>query len=413
MMETDIRETAAKKEKKDDRAVETMQTALSAALQRGILRRAVLSKPLDRSILKTAATPFEKNGVLMVQLETFHTDGKAFHENLPAAEATDILTGRFLTDFLQLDIVTSAGSCVAMRSRKGNVHIKNGIAAETAERIAVPSHDRAKHYLLDNPGALPFLHLLGICGADGRVIERKGAKYRQINRFLELLSDVSERLPASGVLTVCDLCCGKSYLTFAVYWYLTAVLGREVRMYGVDRKPDVIAYCADAARALGWKDLTFLCGDVALFTPPERPDLVISLHACDTATDLVLSGAVRQEAGIILSTPCCHHELFAQMNCPSLRAVTAHSILKQKLCDAVTDSLRALRLEAAGYDVEALELIDPDDTPKNVMLRAVRRRGNDRAIREAAMAEYRRECTFFGVNPSLGKMLGDEPVSGA
>ena len=205
-----------------------------------------------------------------------------------------------------------------------------------------------------------------------------------------------------------DLCCGKSYLTFAVWHYLTSVKGREVEMHGVDLKPDVIAFCSGLAERLGCAGLDFACQDVGKLKIEGRPALVVSLHACDTATDLVLAAAIRSQARVILSTPCCHHEMMRQLNAPSL-AFIRHSMLKQKLCDAATDSLRALRLEAEGYETEALELVDPEETPKNIMLRAVYRRP-DEEKRRALLAEYDRAAKLLGCDPTLRRLL-DNPDS--
>lgn len=218
-------------------------------------------------------------------------------------------------------------------------------------------------------------------------------------------------LPQTGELRVCDLCCGKSYLSFAAYHYFANVLGRTVRMTGVDLKPDVIDRCNLAARALGWGGLEFLCGDVSRYDAGGHVHLVISLHACDTATDLVLSRAVRWGADAILSTPCCHHELNHTLNCPALGFIGAHSMLRQKLCDAATDALRLKYLEASGYSVAALELIDPEETPKNILLRGLRDRSfdpqSDRARR--LWAEYETAKRFLvGENAHVQEALSPQ-----
>ncbi|MBQ3063235.1 MAG: SAM-dependent methyltransferase, partial [Clostridia bacterium] len=231
---------------------------------------------------------------------------------------------------------------------------------------------------------------------NGRVYDKKGAKFRQINRFLELIRDTLPHLPKEEIV-IADLCCGKSYLSFAVYHYFANILGYRVQMTGVDLKPDVIAYCNEVAKKLDMTGLSFLCGDIAEFEAEQHPDLVVSLHACDTATDLVLEKAMTWKAKVILSTPCCHHELNHTLRCPALSFVAEHAMLRQKLCDAATDALRLKLLEANGYRVAALELIDPDDTPKNIMLRALRRPDADRDTPEKAtkMAEYRAARKFL------------------
>lgn len=221
---------------------------------------------------------------------------------------------------------------------------------------------------------------------------------------MELLDDVYDKLPGEGPLTVCDLCCGKSYLTFAVYFYLTKVRGREVQLYGVDLKSDVIEYCRSVAERLDCSGMHFLCQDVLTFDPGVPVDLVISLHACDTATDVVLAYAVKKRAKLILSTPCCHHETFHQLGQNPLHPLMKHSILKQKFADALTDSLRALYLEAEGYHTEALELIDPEETPKNVMIRAYR----TGKINFFARREYEETVKMFGLDPTLRRLMQEQ-----
>ena len=178
-------------------------------------------------------------------------------------------------------------------------------------------------------------------------------------------------------------------------------------MYGVDLKADVIAYCSDVANSLGWDGLHFETGDVSRFQPPSRPNLVMSLHACDIATDYVLAGAIRSDADVILSTPCCHHEINGQLkNCSALDFICRHSMLRQKLADAVTDGLRSKMLEIFGYDVTVCELIDPDETPKNLLIRAVKRRKTPSdAQKNAMIAEYRAATEFLGVSPKLAELL--------
>jgi hypothetical protein len=235
-----------------------------------------------------------------------------------------------------------------------------------------------------------------VADENGRVYDKKQSKFRQINRFLELVRDTLPHLPEKKIV-IADLCCGKSYLSFAVYHYFANVLGCEVNMTGVDLKPDVIAHCNAVAEQLNFKGLSFICGDVAAFEASEPPHLVVSLHACDTATDLVLQKAMEWKARVILSTPCCHHELSHTLNCPTLSFIAEHAMLRQKLCDAATDAMRLKLLEANGYAVDALELIDPEETPKNIMLRGIRRPSFDKSSERARelMKEYNAIYAFL------------------
>ena len=264
------------------------------------------------------------------------------------------------------------------------------IGADVSEdkKLAPESNDRKKKRILT--GDEPFLYELGITDKNGRIHDKKQAKFRQICRFLEYVEAIEEHLPIEGELRICDLCCGKSYLSFALYHYFAVVKGRKVLMTGVDLKPDVVDYCNRVCECLGFSGLEFICGDAIKYETETSPSLVVSLHACDVATDIVLHRATGWGAKVILSTPCCHHELANKLNCAELGFVSAYPMLKRKMCDALTDAMRLAFLRSRGYAVSAAELVDPDDTPKNVLLRAVRKKNFDPNSREAkkAAAEY-------------------------
>lgn len=368
------------------------------AAEREALKKSVFTGALDSSVLRAVGTLCRVGGKTHIQIETFYTDGKARHENLPLSEESVERIAKIAAGFARINLLTTAGDAELRTKKKGEQvflgaeKLRRKLAAGNATAVAVGGNDKQKKRILT--GNEPFLKLLGVSDENGRVYDKKGAKFRQINRFLELIRDTLPHLPKDKI-RICDLCCGKSYLSFAVYHYFANVLGLKVSMTGVDLKPDVIAYCSEVAEKLGFVGLEFLCGDVAAYESPEAPQLVVSLHACDTATDLVLGKATEWGARVILSTPCCHHELNHTLNCTALSFVAEHAMLRQKLCDAATDALRLKLLEANGYRVAALELIDPDDTPKNIMLRAILRTDNDTAAREQAMAEYRAARAFL------------------
>jgi SAM-dependent methyltransferase len=347
---------------------------LTDAIRTRTLKKLILSRPADKAILRTEGHLFEKKGEVLLQLETFTADGKALHRNLTVDEAPDAVLALF-EGYRQMNLLTTGGDAEARLSSKGKLLVSGKI--KTATATAVASHDREKKHILKEGNRYDFLVALGVTDANGSVFDKKRAKFRQIDRFLQYINEIVPRLPKEGEIYVLDLCCGKSYLTFAAYWFLTAVKGRQVAMLGADRKADVIAYCAEVAKSLGYDGLTFRCCDITELTPDRKPDLVLSLHACDIATDIVLTTAARLGAEVILSTPCCHHQVFDQLNASSklgsdLAPILEHSLLKQKLAVALTDALRCKRLEAAGYAVDVTELIDPENTPKNLMIRATR-----------------------------------------
>ena len=380
---------------------EQLTELIVLAAQKGVLRRVVCSKSSEPDRIRAVLTPRVIGGQSLLQLETFYTDNKARHLNV-AQNDTSALTDA-LACYGQINLLTTlpGGDCELKRSNGGKQTLLRGgkllALLQSAAAVDAPTaaNNRTKNHILT--GSEPFLQALDVSDKSGRVYDKKQSKFRQINRFLELLRDVEDHLPAKGTLRVCDLCCGKSYLSFAVYHYLTAVKGRDVRMTCVDLKPDVIENCSAIAKSLGFDGLEFLCGDVAKYETEEggHVHLVVSLHACDTATDLVLHKAMAWQSEVILSTPCCHHELNHTIDCPELSCIAEHSMLRQKLCDAATDALRLLLLEAHGYTTAALELIDPEETPKNVMLRAIRKKNPSKAAMEAARKAYAEAVRFF------------------
>ena len=381
-------------------------TVTAANLQR--LKKAVLSKPQDKTLQKAVLTLRKANRASVLQVEFFHKDNKVTHKNIELNDATPSVLSALAEGFLQFNLICSDGECEYKCSSSGKTVLLGADKLErkllfsptTEENTVQPIfNNREKQYILS--GTEPFLKHLGVSDANGRVYDRKQAKFRQINRFLELIRDVEDKLPKNEI-RICDLCCGKSYLSFAVYHYFSNVKKLRVSMTGVDLKPDVVEHCNQVAKALNFDGLEFLCGDIREYNSPTPPSLVISLHACDIATDLVLDKAVSWGTEVILSTPCCHHELNHHIDCPTLEFITGYSMLRQKLCDAATDALRLCKLETFGYTTTALELIDPDETPKNIMLRAIRKKKFDPNSDEAKLARerYRAAKEFFcGTSP--------------
>jgi len=385
-----------------------------AALGRGILKKAVFSKAADKATQKEVVTLKRRGDKTVVFFERFTADNKAFHKNddrsfdIIASELADMA----VSSYRQVNIITTAGDVEIKSSKSGSVHIggkfsDGGAAAEvTAD---------TKKYLLYTSRDIAFLRELGISDPSGRIHDKKQAKFRQINRFLEIVRDVEDKLVSDRPAVIYDLCCGKSYLTFAVYYYFTEIKKMPVKMYGVDLKADVIDYCNDVAKRVGFDDLLFVSGNINEYVPPEPADMVISLHACDIATDIVLANAVKWGAKVILSTPCCHHELSAQLdvtkeNTPlkdELSFILDHPMLKQKLCDAVTDALRVKRLESLGYSVTTLELIDPEETPKNLMIRAFLNPRMSAAAKDNAFRSYKQLTGALGVEPFLDRLVSD------
>ena len=376
----------------DERLIRIASLLLLAS-KKHLLKKAVLSKPLDCALQKTVLTARLISKKEALQAESFHKDNKATHKNYFIDSLDENTLADVLSEFKQINLITEVGECELRVSSSGkhtllgDKKLEAALAASTVnDKATIVENDRKKSHILS--GSEPFLKRLGVSDENGRVFDKKRSKFNQINRFLEIIRDCEDKLPSDSI-RICDLCCGKSYLSFAAYHYFANVRGMSVSMTGVDLKPDVIEECSKISKDLGFNGLEFIQGDINLYSPEVLPSLVISLHACDTATDAVLQNASKWKADVILSTPCCHHELNHVINCPELEFITSHSMLRQKLCDAATDALRLLRLESEGYITSTIELIDPNETPKNVMLRAIRNKKYNASSKEASDARER------------------------
>lgn len=379
-----------------------MKEILSYVIENKLLTKLTLSKSGKPEVLRASGRLIEIKGQCYLALEQFLSDGKAVQKNIPIADAAEAITNLLPDDFKQLNIMTSAGSCEVKVSKKGKITVIDRIKRDAARQVSL-EHNREKQYILPADTPVDFLVALGVQEENGRIYDKKRSKFRQINRFLEMVADVEDQIVTGGDLYILDLCCGKSYLSFAVYYYFTRIKHYHVTMDCVDLKKDVIAFCSDLAQKLNYTGLHFTAGDIRTFEIRRTPDLTVSLHACDIATDIVLAKAMDSGSRVILSTPCCHHEMMHQLK-PS-GAVTdlllEHSILKQKFADAATDALRCKVLEINGYDVQALELIDPEETPKNVLIRALKRSQVNAKRTERLKGEYKALCDLLGVEPYL------------
>jgi SAM-dependent methyltransferase len=338
---------------------------------------------------------------------TYHYATRATNENLLPEETerrlVSLLGGEFRQGLLH---GSGADHQVLAGGREAKV-----LTRPPTKPAAPLEHDRRKRRVLAEGTPVPFLVDLGVMTPAGKVVARRHDKFRQVNRFLELVEDVLPALPAEGRLTVVDFGSGKSYLTFALHHLLTEVHGREVDLVGLDLKEDVVEECAALARRLGCEGLRFEVGDIAGYGGLDRADLVVSLHACDTATDAALERAVRWEAEVILAVPCCQHELAGQIRSAELSPLLRHGVLRERFAAEVTDAVRAQLLGLVGYDAQLVEFVDLEHTPKNVLIRAVRRPGG--AVERRA-AEYRELRRALGIDPYLERALRDrlEPALG-
>jgi len=379
-----------------------MLETLRFVISNKILQRLTLSKSIDKNILRTTGRLTEIKGLLYLALETFYADGKATQKNIPATAAVETLGQLLPAQYKQLNIITANGNCEVKVSKKGKITVIDHIKQEYAPAADL-THNRKKQYIIPADQPVDFLIALGVQDPDGHIYDKKRAKFRQINRFLEIVTDVESNIIDNDELYILDLCCGKSYLSFAVYHYFTVIRHKRVIMDCVDLKADVIDFCSQIAKKLHYDGLHFIADDIRNFPVRRTPDLTVSLHACDIATDIVLAKGIDSGSKVILSTPCCHHEMMHQLKPQGVFTdfLLEHSILKQKLADAATDALRCMVLRINGYDVTALELIDPEETPKNVLIRGQKRSNINPNQIASLKNEYNNICNALGIQPYL------------
>lgn len=358
------------------------------------LERIIFSNPRTReSYLKLTVRPLLLRGTIVFQTEEF-TEKQAFQKNMNAEKTSEYLLSELENRYRNAEIASLHGNVNILISKKGTVTIKEKkavkqlpgkIKAESkknltaviddksvSNRLVSLTHNRTKKYILQEGVPVPFLVDLGVMTAEGKVVKSRYDKFRQINRFLEFIEDVIPNLDPDRTNTIIDFGCGKSYLTFAMYYYLQVLKKYPIRVIGLDLKKDVIALCNRLSRKFGFDNLKFLHGDIAGYEGVDHVDMVVTLHACDTATDYALAKAVKWNAKVILSVPCCQHEVNNQIQNEILSPVLQYGILKERMSALLTDGIRGQLLEMSGYRTQLLEFIDMEHTPKNIMIRAIR-----------------------------------------
>ncbi len=380
------------------------------------LSQIVLSNPVKKDLLlKVKVRPMLKRGALHFQAEEF-TKTQAFHKNMNAEEVKEYLTEQLSGMFRQAEVLSDLGSATVLVGKKGTTTVKvrkqaptkiqaiktddptsQGLSEKLTEKL---QHNRRKRYVIPEGLAVPFLVDLGVQTQDGTIVKSRYDKFRQINRFLEFIEDILPKLDKTRENVIIDFGCGKSYLTFAMYYYLHEMKGYPIRIIGLDLKKDVIAHCSTLAKHYGYENLKFYHGDIASYEGVDHVDMIVTLHACDTATDYALEKAVRWGAKVILSVPCCQHELNRQMKNDLLKPVLHYGLIKERMAALYTDALRAELLEQKGYRTQILEFIDMEHTPKNILLRAVyegKPKKNEKEIQEI--------LDFLQISPTICKIL--------
>ena len=329
---------------------------------------------------------------------------KAIHKNYTLEEVLSYVEASLTDGFSQLQIQGQMKDGTVLVSKKGKQTIKTR-PHEALEPVKIQSHNRVKQYILKEGIPVPFLVDLGVMNKEGKVHTHSYDKFKQINRFLEFIEDVLPSLQKNREVTILDFGCGKSYLTFAMYYYLKELKGYDVNIIGLDLKEDVIKKCSGLALKYGYEKLHFLQGDIADYEGVNKVDMVVTLHACDKATDYALAKAIEWDAEVILSVPCCQHELNYRIQNDLLEPVLKYGILKERMSALITDGIRAELLESEGYHTQILEFIDMEHTPKNLLIRAVKT-GD-----KASVAKLSQMTDAFNGHLTLEKLLYPEGLS--
>lgn len=385
----------------------------------GELFQQMLNQDLIQIILSNTTDPARASKVKIrpVQIrddlffqETLYRGTQVFHSNYPKEEMQERLSGYAGDLFRQIQLGSTAEEATVLIGKKGTVTIKRRKrrADTRIEKSPALSHNRSRQYILPEGQPVDFLVCLGVQTPEGRIVKAKYDKFRQINRYLEFIEDILNKLPTDRTIRIVDFGCGKSYLTFAMYYYLHGLKHRDICVTGLDLKADVIKRCNELAEKLHYDRLNFQVGDISSFQGVEKADMVVSLHACDKATDYALEKAVKWGAAVILAVPCCQHELNGQIKCDMLQPILKYGLIKERMAALITDALRANLLEQSGYDTQILEFIDMEHTPKNLMIRAVKRGGmrpKSSVGAEGGGFSVDRVMEFLHVSPALKELL--------
>ncbi len=359
----------------------------------GLKNKGVVSKVKVRPILV-------KNQIVFQVSRYIGT--KVFHENMTKQEMQKEAFRLLDSEFKQGQIWNETEFITILGNKQGNYHIVSK-QQKCVRKEGDLLHNRKKRYILEEGKYIPFLEDLGVMTKDGKIVKSRYDKFKQINRFLEFIEDILPQLPKDRKLTIIDFGCGKSYLTFAMYDYLKIQNGYDIHIIGLDLKEEVIENCSKLAKKYHYEELEFLKGEIASYTGVDRVDMVVTLHACDTATDYALYKAVKWGAKVILSVPCCQHEWNQQMKSEELASLFRYGIIKERMAALLTDAMRAEYLEYCGYRTQLLEFIDMEHTPKNILIRGIYQGKSANNKKELNQIE-----TFFHVNPTLKRLLEQE-----
>ena len=374
----------------------------------GDLEHIILSNTTDKEYAtKIKIRPVELKGELLFQ-QTLFRGTQVFHHNYNAGDLTAQIIEALSGKMKQAEIKGSTLQATVLVSKKGNMTVKVKRLQPMADPMKKDlSHNREKQYILKEGEPVPFLVGLGVQTPEGKIAKNRYDKFRQINRYLEFIEDILDRLPKNRTIRIIDFGCGKSYLTFAMYYYLHELQGRDIAVTGLDLKKDVIAHCNDLAVQCNYDKLHFEVGDISTYEGENSVDMVVSLHACDTATDYALEKAVKWGAQVILAVPCCQHEVNRQIKNEQLSPVLKYGLIKERMAALITDAVRANLLEQQGYDTQILEFIDMEHTPKNLLIRGIKRGGGARQSMKPGQTTIQETMEGLHIAPTLEKLFKD------
>ncbi|MBQ6806436.1 MAG: SAM-dependent methyltransferase [Lachnospiraceae bacterium] len=394
---------------------EELRQLLQETINRNLYQIIISNSRDKEKAFKVKIRPIMLKDEILYQ-ETIYQGTKVFHENYRDSEMIQRVEKYLENDFKQCEIEHTIKKAVILVSKKGKMTIKTKQTKQSGQeesKIKVSlAHNRVKKYILEEGIPVPFLIDLGVQSKDGKIIRAKYDKYKQINRFLEFVEDILPALSKDREIKIVDFGCGKSYLTFAIYYYLHELKGFDAAIIGLDLKEDVIAHCNELSQKYGYTKLQFIRGDIAEYEGLTQADMVVTLHACDTATDYALEKAVKWDAKVILSVPCCQHEVNKQIQCETLQPVLQYGIVKERMSALLTDALRADILKAVGYEADLLEFIDLEHTPKNILIRAVKKEKQNIDKQQEEMEKVNEMMKFMQIEPTLYKLLNVQACEG-
>lgn len=331
----------------------------------------IISNPSNKDgITKIKVRPIMLKEKLLFQVSEF-IETKVLHENFIKQDLVEKIMNYMMKSFKQLEVETMDYQATVLISKKGKITIKKRQIIDKEQKLDF-SHNRIKRYILEENKPVDFLIDLGVQNKDGKIVKSKYDKFKQINRYLEFIQDILPVFPKDKTISIIDFGCGKSYLTFAMYYYLKVLNQYDIQVIGLDLKKDVIEKCNYLKDKYGYDGLTFLMGDISTYEGKEEVDMVVSLHACDTATDYAIAKAIKWNAKVILAVPCCQHEANKQIQCEELQPALKYGLIKERISALITDAIRANILEEQGYATQILEFIDMEHTPKNILIRGVK-----------------------------------------